>query len=104
MGTDIKFDVEIFDCPLVDGDFQLEANCSTQNGGNLLYSQCAILTNPIWGVGINQEIMNNDPTFAAEQMNRWKKQVNSDGGQANWQSIPVKNKTFEFTVNVNYQR
>jgi hypothetical protein len=66
------------------GDFAVTTNPSVQNGGNLLNSRVAVLTNPMFGTGVNQMIGGN-PVVATYEMNRWKTMCMQDGATvAKW--------------------
>ena len=68
------------------GDFVTTDNPSAQNGGILQYSRCAILNSPMSGVGMEQ-VMNDDLSNTAMEMNRWKAQAIGDGAtRATWQA------------------
>jgi len=84
------------------GDFSLTDNCSVQNGGILLYSRAAILTNPMIGIGMEQMI-NSNQTNASFEMNRWQAQARKDGATlATWSGKTNDNGEFITNINISY--
>jgi len=99
---DIFFDITARDISYVNGDFVTTTNPSTQNGGIIELSRCAILTNPMLGVGLEENI-NSHPNEGALLMNRWKQQCLNDGATiATWTNKTIGN-NLNITANVSYE-
>jgi len=99
---DIKFDITQREVVLDGGDFVSESNPSEQNGGILLYSRCAFLSNPQTGIGI-EEIINNGPAQTTFELNRWRKQAITDGATlATWTATPSGN-GINIETNISYE-
>lgn len=100
---DILFDVTSRDITYSNGDFITTNNASTQNGGIIELSRCAIFVNPMLGVGL-EHTMNNNPSEGALQMNRWKQQAINDGATlATWTNIVNADGTLNISANVSYE-
>lgn len=85
---DLLFDIGTRELVMKNGDFVTTNDPSPQNSGILLRSRCAVLLQPIAGVGIEQVINSNNTTMAYE-MNRWKAMAIADGAvSAYWQATP----------------
>lgn len=85
---DVEFDILTREIVMIGSgdtsDFQLTSNASVQNGGILLNSRVAVLTNPMYGTGVNQ-VMGGNPGVATFEMNRWKAMCLRDGATlAKW--------------------
>ena len=84
------------------GDFATTTNPSVQNGGILLYSRCAVLTNPMYGIGVEQ-LMNAHPAVAVSEMNRWQAMCKQDGATlAKWSGSANAEDLFVETTQVSY--
>lgn len=82
-------------------DMKLTSNPSVQNGGILLFSRCANVTNPIPGIGMEQ-VMNGNSYNATFEMNRWKQQCLADGATlATWNGV-TENNVLKFTTDQSY--
>ena len=100
---DIFFDVTNRDIVYANGDFTTTTNASTQNGGIIELSRCAIFVNPMLGVGL-EHTMNNNPSEAALQMNRWKQQATNDGATiATWTNTVNGDSSVNIQANVSYE-
>jgi hypothetical protein len=98
---DILFDTILREVPIVNGDFELTQNPSTQNGGILLEARAYDVYQPIYGIGI-QYFMNGNLINVNAQMNRWVAQVKQDGGLASFNSLRYIDGGLAFNSNVNY--
>jgi hypothetical protein len=94
---DIGFNIDIMEINVVDGDFGVTDNPSTQNGGLILYTKNIVLRRPLLGVGIINSMQGNQQDVIRE-LNRWKAQAMQDGAKtANY------TKTDPIAVNCAYQ-
>lgn len=78
--SDINFNAVTREVVLVDGDYSLTTNPSTQNAAIIQYSRAAINRFPLLGVGMEQ-IINSPDNVTAYEMNRWATQCKRDGAQ-----------------------
>jgi len=86
---DILFDITTREIVMKNNDFATTENPSVQNGGIILYSQCANPLVPMMGVGI-LNIINGNMTKAAYELNRWQAQAKTDGATiATWTAEPI---------------
>ena len=100
---DILFNILTRDISYSNGDFVTTTNASTQNGGIIERSRCAILTNPMLGVGL-EDTINNKSQEAAVQINRWKQQCINDGATiATWTNTTGQNGVLNISANVSYE-
>lgn len=69
----------------VTSDFATTDNPSVQNGGILLRSKVAVLTNPMYGIGLPEQVMGSHASVVTAELNRWKAMCIKDGGTlAKW--------------------
>lgn len=100
--ADFEFNIETRELVITDGDFTYKENPSSQNGGIILNSRCAINRNPVLGIGMEQ-IINGAEAITAFELNRWANQVKSDGGKASYDIVPdAKGINPVLTTKVNY--
>jgi hypothetical protein len=99
---DIFFDISTRDIIYANGDFVTTTNASTQNGGIIEQSRCAILVNPMLGVAL-EDTINSHPQEVVTEMTRWKQQCLNDGAKvANWSNTITNNKV-NIQVQVSYE-
>eukprot|EP01037_Dinobryon_pediforme_P011474 gene11474-11570_t len=87
--NDVEFDIIKRDIVMTGSgdtsDFVLTQNPSVQNGGILLRSKVAILNNPMYGIGLVEEVMGSHASIVTRELNRWKAQCMQDGATiAKW--------------------
>lgn len=103
MATDISWNGVNRDLNFTsDGNLEINENCSTQNGSVLLEGRAFNIAQPLAGIGFNSQILGGPRSEAALQLNRWVSQVQADGGNATWQSLPSNGQDFNFNASVNY--
>lgn len=100
--TDLAFDIDAQDMVMTNGDFTSTDSPSVQNGGIILLARAFNVNNLILGINVNQ-IRAAKVTQANYEMNRWKQQVISDGGQATVTSISDGEGDTDFDWQVKYQ-
>lgn len=99
MITDLSYDIQVQDWPIVDGDFVITADASVQNGGIILLTRAFSSLNTILGIGINQ-VRGSNTAQVNYEFNRWKQQVYSDNGRASVTTVYEDGvPTFEWEVN-----
>jgi hypothetical protein len=99
---DIFYDISIRDVVYANGDFVTTTNASTQNGGIIQSSRCAIFANPMLGVG-QEDNINAHPSEASFLMNRWKQQCINDGATlATWNNTVGTNGQLNISSQVSY--
>lgn len=99
---DLNFDIVTREIVMKDNDFDTTVNPSVQNGGILLNSRGAFISNPMAGVGLENTI-NAIATILAREMNRWKAQVLNDGGTiCRWNAEFKDPRDPEVTMEVSY--
>ena len=82
--SDLLFDIETRELVITGGDLTETDNPSTQNGGIILNSRCAIFQYPALGIGLEQ-IISSQGSVTAYELNRWANQVKSDGGKGSYE-------------------
>jgi hypothetical protein len=99
---DILFDITTREIVMNNNDFATTANPSVQNGGIALYSRCANLRFPMFGIGV-EDLMNGDMTKAAYEMNRWQVMTKNDGADiARWSAAPFAGNQVAIQTEVSY--
>lgn len=99
---DLYYDIEAQDLVVKNGDFVLTDNPSVQNGGIILLARGPNSLNPILGINVRQ-IQGGSLLQANYEMNRWKKQVFSDGGRASVTSLSDLAGNTKFNWQVSYE-
>lgn len=99
--TDLSYNIETQDWDFVDGDFVVTDNVNVQNGGIILYFRAFNSSDPILGIGINQ-VRGSSILQTNYEFNRWKNQVNQDGGEAQVKYITQPDFSTQFQWQVNY--
>jgi len=103
--NDIGFDIEKREVILKDGDFFIADNPSVQNGGIILETKNAFVSNPTLGVGI-LGVMGAPVSQVSFEMNRWKSQCLNDGAKkASYKIIATNNDYSEIkiTTDISYE-
>lgn len=99
---DLSYNIELQDWDFANGDFVVTDNPSVQNGGIILLTRAFNINNLILGIGINQ-IRGGSVAQANFEMNRWKQQINSDGGSAGVTTTKDQSGNAIFSWEVNYE-
>ena len=81
---DFKFDILNMDMVIENGDFVIETNPSIQNSGLILETKNFNSLFPTLGIGI-RGVINSKIDIVYAFLNKWNRQVISDGAKsANW--------------------
>lgn len=103
MISDLKYDTELMDIVIENGDFKLNNSVSEQNGALILNTKNINIDFPIIGVGIN-DVLNSDLLTIKSYLNRWKSQVLQDGAiSAEWEIVEIAPSVLTFKTTVAYE-
>lgn len=98
---DILFDIITRDIVMADDDFATTVNPSVQNGGNLLFSRCANITQPMSGIGM-EDVVNSNSGKATFELNRWKQMAALDGATLATWTATTSQDGIDFKTNQSY--
>ena len=101
---DLAYDIATMEIIIKNGDFDVNANMSEQNGGLFLYTKNCNLYFPMAGVGIGEQTMSSGPDVLAAELNRWQAQVKGDGAKnATWTQYIDNDGKLNFQSSCNYE-
>lgn len=84
MATDFKYNVDLMEITIENGDFSLNNSVSEQNGGLILSTKNSNLYFPLIGVSL-QSLINPKLVDLQNLLNLWQQQVKNDGAKsAKW--------------------